>query len=146
MIRIDQSLVDTAFKAKYLRAAIIRFLMRGDDPKRPFRNKFGIVLNRNLEDSDAILAITTTNLERYASGYFENDIVRINAGTYGCFDEPTIVNLRELRLERIADLKSLYATGRMTFEGAIGDADMTEIFGKIQHSVLIEFNLKKRVL
>jgi hypothetical protein len=146
MGKIDRAPIDLVFKEKYCKGAILRFYMKCDDPNRPFRYKFGIVLNKQSSEAEALLAITTTNAARYSSGYFENDIVRISVGSYACFDEPTVVSLREIRTEPVEDLKNLYSNRQLSFEGNLDAADLTEVETKIQASVLIETRTKSRII
>src|SRR5487761_1321149 len=122
-MKVDRGLIDGDFAKHFKRGSILRFYMKCDDPRRQYRYKFGIVLNKNPTEPEALLAITTTNLARYGSGYFENDILRVTPGTYGCFDEPTIIVLREIRIEPTASLKTLYGQQQLRFEGMMSSAD-----------------------
>ena len=146
MHSIPLPLVDLLFQGKYRRGAILRFNMECDDPARDFRHKFGVVLNKDTAESDALLAITTTNLAAFASGRFENDILRIDPGAYACFDKPTILSLREVRPEGVADLKNLCQQRQLTFEGDLTPDDFELVRQKIIHSRLIEGKYKKRIL
>ncbi|MGB7282876.1 MAG: hypothetical protein WBE13_11490 [Candidatus Acidiferrum sp.] len=146
MPKFPAALVDLLFQGKYKRGTIIRFQMECDDPNREFRNKFGIVLNKDTSEAEALLAITTTNLAPFASGRFDDDIFRIDPGAYGCFDKPTILSLREIRPENIADLKNLCQDGQLTFEGDMTPDDLALIEQKVIHSRLIERKYKKRIL
>ena len=146
MPKYPAAVVDLLFQGKYKRGAIIRFYMECDDPKRDFRYKFGVVLNKDTSEDESLLAITTTNLKPYASGHFENDILRIDPGAYACFDQPTILSLREIRPENVADLKALGQEGQLTFEGDMTADDLALIEQKIIHSRLIEGKYKKRIL
>lgn len=138
--------IDLLFQGKYKRGAIIRFQMECDDPNREFRYKFGVVLNKDASEPEALLAITTTNLAPFASHRFEDDILRIDPGTYGCFDKPTILSLREVRPENVADLKSLCQDGQLTFEGDVTPDDLALIKQIVIRSRLIEGKYKKRIL
>ena len=147
MVKIDRAAIDLVFQQKYRKGAILRFYMKGDDPDRPYRYKFGIVLNKQCDEGEALLAITTSNTDRYKSGYFEDDIVRVPASSYACFDAPTtVINLREIRSESLDQLKALYSNQQLSFEGNLDEPDITEIETKIEASVLIEVQTKKRIL
>lgn len=146
MYNVPLPLVDLLFQGKYRRGAIIRFNMACDDPARDFRYKFGVVLNKDTSEPDALLAITTSNVAAFDGGYFENDILRIQPGEYACFDKPTILNLREVRSEKVADLKRLCQDKQLTFEGDMTPDDLALIEQKIIHSKLIEGKYKKRIL
>jgi hypothetical protein len=139
-------LIDLLFQGKFKRGAIIRFNMECDDPARDFRFKFGVILNKNITEDDALLAITTSNLQPFASGYLEGDILRIDVGSYPCFDKPTILSLREVKPKSVAELKILCQNKQMTFEGDLLAEDMAQVEQKILHSKLIEGKYKKRIL
>lgn len=139
-------LVEQHFRGHYRRGAIIRFEMPCDDPNRIVRDKFGVVLNLDLSDPEALLAITTTNEKYFASGFIENDIVRITAGIYPCFPEPTIVSLREIKIYPLRWIKDLCLQSKMTFEGNISDGDIMEIDAKLRGSVLIEGTIQLRIV
>ena len=140
-------LADLYFQQHYKRAAILRFYMECDDPKVDFKYKFGILLNLDVTETDALLAITTSNLKPFASGFLENDIVRIPGGKYPCFPkEETIINLREIRIEPVTKLRSLCEQKQMTFEGVLDASDMIDVNGRLAASRLIEKYLKKRIV
>ena len=143
---IAGALGDVYFSQQYQRGVILRFNMQCDDPNRETRFKFGIVLNRDISEDEALLAITTTNHVPFASGRLEEDILRIDAGTYQCFDQATIVNLREIRPEPVADLKVLCSSGQLTFHGHVTADDLEMIRQIIIRSRLIEGKYKKRIL
>ncbi len=84
MPKLGGELIDLYFRQHYKRGAILRFYMECDDPEVDFKYKFGILLNLNTTESDALLGITTSNLKPFASGFLENDIVRISGGKYPC--------------------------------------------------------------
>ena len=107
MPKLGGELIDLYFRQHYKRGAILRFYMECDDPEVDFKYKFGILLNLNTTESDALLGITTSNLKPFASGFLENDIVRISGGKYPCFPRDTIINLREVRIEPVTKLRSL---------------------------------------
>jgi hypothetical protein len=146
MSSIAGALGDLYFIHQYKRGVILRFNMQCDDPNRETRFKFGIVLNKNTAEDEALLAITTTNQAPFASGRFEDDILRIDAATYPCFDKPTIQNLREIRPESVADLKTLCKSGQLTFHGEMTRGDLALIEQKVIRSKLIEGKYKKRIL
>lgn len=140
------ALGDVCFQQQYKRGVILRFEMECDDPNRETRHKFGVVLNKDASEAEALLAITTTNHAFFASGYFENDILRIDVGDYPCFVKPTILSLREIRPEPIEHLKQLCRSGQLTFHGQITEEDLAVILQKITNSKLIEGKYKKRIL
>jgi hypothetical protein len=146
MPKFPPQAIDLLFQGKYKRGAIIRFQMECDDPNREFRYKFGVVLNKDTSEPEALLAITTTNLAPFAGRSFEDDILRIDPGTYGCFDKPTILSLREIRAENVADLKGLCQDGQLTFEGDVTPDDLALIEQIVIRSRLIEGKYKKRIL
>jgi len=145
MPKLGGELIDLYFRQHYKRGAILRFYMECDDPEVDFKYKFGILLNLNTIESDALLGITTSNLKPFASGFLENDIVRISGGKYPCFPRDTIINLREVRIEPVTKLRSLCEQKQMTFEGALDASDMIEVDAKLAASRLIERHLKKRI-
>jgi len=140
------ALGDVYFQQQYKRGVILRFNMDCDDPNRETRYKFGVVLNKNASEEEALLAITTSNQAPFASGYLESDIVRVNAGDYPCFDKPTILSLREIRPEPVAHLKELCKSGQLTFHGELTEAHLTEVLRKVGNSRLIEGKYKKRIV
>lgn len=146
MHSIAGTLGDLYFNQQYKRGAILRFNMQCDDPNRDTRYKFGVVLNKNTGEDEALLAITTTNQGPFASGRSEDDILRIDVGTYPCFDRPTILNLREIRPEPIVDLRALCSSGQLTFHGAMTPGDLEVVDQKIIRSRLIEGKYKKRIV
>src|SRR5882762_3841018 len=146
MPKFPPQAIDLLFQGKYKRGAIIRFYMECDDPERDFRYKFGVVLNKDTSEAEILLAITTTKLGPYAGGHFENDILRIDPGAYGCFNQPTILSLREIRLENVADLKRLCQDGQLTFEGDMTADDLALLEQKVIRSRLIDGKYKKRIL
>lgn len=143
---LDRSFVELYFGTHYKRGAILRFQMKCDDPAREFRNKFGVVLNNNLSETETLLALTTSQTQKYQSPFLDGDVLRIGQGKYACFPEPTIVSLREVRMESIELLKDKAGKGLLTFEGGMTDVDMTEIDQKLAASRLIEGNILKRIL
>jgi hypothetical protein len=143
---IAGALGDLYFTQHYKRGAILKFNMECDDPNRDMRYKFGIVLNKNIEEDEALLAITTTNHKYFDTGRLEDDILRINVGEYPCFDKATIISLREIRPEPVADLKTLCTSNQLTFHGVLTEADLTVIEQKIIHSKVIEGKYKKRIV
>lgn len=143
---LDRSLIELYFKGNYKRGAILRFLMKCDDPARDVRNKYAVVLNKDLSEGDVLLSLATSQIQKYKSSFFDADVLRIDPGQYACFPEPTIVNLREVRIEPIELLKDKAGKGQLTFEGEMTDADMTEIDQKLAASKLIEGNILKRIL
>jgi hypothetical protein len=145
-MRIDPAVIDSYFANKLKRGAVLRFLMQCDDPQRDERYKFGIYLNVDPYEPDAFLALTTSKTEKYDSGRFENDIVRLPEGVYPCFDRPTIVVLREIRIEPVSLLKEQVGQQCMTFEIHFDEAAMTEIDAKIRNSRLIEGRMKRRIV
>jgi hypothetical protein len=60
--------------------------------------KFGVLLNvLPPADDDAVYFVfATSQLEFYASGRFENEILRIPAGGYPCFPHETVLDFRRL--------------------------------------------------
>ena len=146
MSKIADALGDLYSNQQSKRGVILRFNMLCDDPNRVTRFKFGIVLNKNIAEEEALLAITTTNQAPFASGRFEDDILRINVTTYTCFDKPTILSLREIRPELVADLKTLCKSGQLTFHGEIAPDDLAIIEEKILRSRVIEGKYKKRII
>jgi hypothetical protein len=138
--------VDRIFRECYRRAAIIRFEMPCDDPNRQVRNKFGILLNKDLAESNALLAITTSNPAFFSSSFLENDIVRVSAGSYSCFPLGTIVSLREIKQYELAWMKGICALKKLTFQGELSSADMTEVDQKLSTSRLIEGNVLVRLI
>lgn len=146
MPSIAAGLVDFYFQQHFKRGAIIRFYMECDNPNQTHRNKFGIVLNKDVTDDETLLAITTTKQDYFAGGYFENDILRIPANSYSCFGKETIVNLREVRAEPILKLKGLCVSGQLEFRGQVTPADMEVIDQIVRDSKLIEGRYKKRIV
>jgi hypothetical protein len=146
MPSLGGGLVDLYFQQHYKRGAILRFYMECDDPGVDFKYKFGILLNLNTTESDALLGITTSNLKPFASGFLESDIVRISGGKYSCFPRDTIINLREVRVEPVTKLRFLCEQKQMSFEGALDGSDMIEVDEKVAVSRLIEKHLKKRIV
>jgi len=134
------------FSQHYKRGAILKFNMECDDPNQEMRYKFGIVLNKNIEEDEALLAITTSKHKHFETGRFEDDILRIGVGEYPCFDKPTIINLRVIRPEPVAHLKALCTSRQLTFHGELTQVDLTVIEQKIIHSKIIEGRYKKRIL
>ncbi len=134
------------FNQRYKPGSILKFNMECDDPNRDTRYKFGIVLNKNTEEDEALLAITTTNHKFFDTGRFEDDILRIGVGEYPCFDKPTIISLREIRSEPVARLKTLCISKQLTFHGELTEVDLTVIKEKIIHSKVIEGKYKKRIV
>lgn len=139
-------LIDWYFQQHYKRASTLRFYMECDDPAVDFKYKFAILLNLDTTEPDALLALTTSNLKPYASGFLENDIVRIPGGKYPCFPKETIISLREIRIEPVIKLRTLCEQKQMTFEGVLDATDMTEVDSKLAASRLIEKHLKKRIV
>lgn len=146
MSNFAAALGNVYFQQHYKRGAIIRFNMECDDPRRDMRNKFGVVLNKNTSEDEVLLAITTSNQAPFASGYLENDILRIDAGAYACFDKPTILNLREIRPEPVEHLKELCRSGQLTFHGEMSESDLPVVLQKVANSKLIEGKYKKRIV
>jgi hypothetical protein len=147
MPKVGGELIDLYFQQHYKRGAILRFYMECDDPEVDFKYKFGILLNLDVTEPDALLAITTSNLKPFASGFLENDIVRIPGGQYPCFSKKeTIINLREIRTEPVTKLRTLCQQKQMTFEGDLDPSDMIEVDVKLGASRLIEKYLKKRIV
>jgi hypothetical protein len=145
-MRADRSFVDRYFEERYRRGAIIRFCMQCDDPEREQRNKFGIVLNKDISEPDALLALTTSNVQAYASGVFDNDIMRLTVGAYPCFPKETIIVLRQVRIEPVELLKALCMAGQMTFEGGLNDEHREKMDGILAASIVIERGVKKRIV
>jgi hypothetical protein len=145
MAKIDRPAIDAIFSEKYRKGAILRFYMRCDDPKLSHKYKYGIVLNKDCQAPDALLAITTSRFEKFESGYGESDILRIEPSAYPCFECGTIINLREIRVETVEALKQLGVDQKLTFEGNLDSSDMTEIETKVQGSMLIETKYKIRI-
>jgi hypothetical protein len=147
MPNLAGGLIDLYFEQHYKRGSVLRFYMECDDPNVDFKYKFGILLNLNTAEPEAFLAITTSNLKAYASGFLENDIVRVPGGKYRCFPkQETIINLREIRIEAVSRLRTLCEQKQMTFEGALDASDMIEVDAKLVASRLIERQLKKRIV
>jgi hypothetical protein len=146
MPSIASGLGDLHFSQHYRRGAILRFNMQCDDPERDMRQKFGVVLNNNISEAEALLAITTSKLATFESGHFENDILRIEVGVYPCFDQPTVLNLRVIRPESVANLKTLCGSRQLTFHGEMTTDDLALIEQIVIRSRLIEGNYKKRIL
>jgi len=147
MPKVGGELIDLYFQQRYKRGAILRFYMECDDPEVDFKYKFGILLNLDVTEPDALLAITTSNLKPFASGFLENDIVRIPGGRYPWFPKKeTIINLREIRTEPVTKLRTLCQQKQMTFEGDLDPSDMIEVDVKLGTSRLIEKHLKKRIV
>jgi hypothetical protein len=146
MIKFPRELVDSYFADHYRRGAVIRYKMKCDDPTRAQRYKFGIVLNNDTSEPEALLAITTTKIGWFSSGQFENDIVRLRDGTYSWVTAETIIDLRSLRPETLEDLKLLNVRQEMTFEQELESATMAEVDRKLCASRLIELRTKKRVI
>lgn len=147
MPKLGAGLIDLYFTQHYKRASILRFYMECDDPNVDFKYKFGVLLNLDTTEPEALLAITTSNLKPFASGFLENDIVRIPSGKYSCFPkQETIINLREIRIEAVSKLRTLCEQKQMTFEGVLDASDMTDVDAKLGASRLIERHLKKRIV
>ncbi len=143
---LDSSIVELYFAGHYKRGAILRFQMKCDDPARDVRNKFAVVLNKDLSEGESIMLLATSQIQKYKSPFFDADVLRLNPGQYDCFPVATIVSLREVHIEPIKLLKDLAGKGLATFVGAMTDADMTEIDQKLAASMLIEGNVLKRIL
>lgn len=79
-MRKPPELVERYFRQHYKRGAILRFYMTADDPKRPYRYKFGIVLNKDTSEEETLLAITTSKTGVFAHGRWEDDILRVPRG------------------------------------------------------------------
>jgi hypothetical protein len=146
MPSIAAGLGDLHFSRHYKRGAILRFNMECDDPERDMRHKFGVVLNNNISEAEALLAITTSKLATFQSGHFENDILRIEPGLYACFDQPTVLNLRIIRPEPVANLRTLCGLRQLTFHGEMSADDLALIEQIVIRSRLIEGIYKKRIL
>ena len=146
MAKIEPALLEQYWNQKYKRGAVIRFLMQCDDPGRDTRYKFGLVLNKDLSDSDALLALGTSNIERYSDARFEADIVRISSGAYPWVTVPTIFNLRQLKQVSILDLKVLLSEQKLEFQDEFSNQDLTILDAKIRASRIIELRIKRRVL
>src|SRR5258707_13919659 len=141
MPKLGGELIDLYFRQHYKRGAILRFYMECDDPEVHFKYKFGILLNHNTTESDALLGNTTSNLKPFASGFLENDIDRISGGKYPCFPRDTIINLREDRIEPVTNLRSLFEQNQTTFQVALYASDIIEDDSKLAASRLIERHL-----
>ena len=143
---LDRSFVELYFKGNYKRGAILRFQMKCDDPARDVRNKFAVVLNKDLSEGEALMLLTTSQVDKYKSHFMDADVLRIAPERYECFPVATIVSLREVRIEPIELLKDKAGKRLLAFVGMMTDADMTEIDKKLAASMLIEGNILKRIL
>jgi hypothetical protein len=143
---LDRSFVELYFSTHYKRGAILRFQMKCDDPKRQFRDKFAVVLNNNLSEPETLLVLTTSQTQKFSSPFLDGDVLRIDQGKYACFPAPTVVSLREIRIEQTELLKDKAGKGLLTFEGEMTEVDMSEIDQKLKSSKLIEGNILKRIL
>ena len=139
-------LVELYFQGRYKRGAILRFEMLCDDPNRITRNKFGIVLNKDLSEPETLLAISTTSQTFLSSRFFSEAVLRLNGGEYDCFPEPTIISLREIKVFPLDFMKRLCLQEKLTFEGHMSSPDMTEIDQKLTNSQLIEGAILKRII
>jgi len=146
MIRFSRDLVEQSFQAHYKRGVVVRFNMECDDPNRPRRYKYGVVLNSDCSEPEALLAISTSRIDKFASGRSDRDILRLPEGTYPWTTEDTVVDLRELRAEKVDDLKLLCERQEMRFEGPLKAEHIAELNEKLRASRLLEIRLKKRVV
>ncbi len=146
MIKFSRDFVEQYFATRYKRGVVVRFNMECDDPNREKRFKFGIVLNRDCSEPDVLLAIATSNTDKFASGRFDSDILRVPKGSYGWTTEDTVVDLRVVRSEKLDDLKLLCERQEMRFEDLLSAADAAQLDQKLRASRLLEIRLKKRVV
>src|SRR5262249_3738287 len=130
----------------YKRGTIMRFVMECDDPQVEEKPKYGIILNLDSKDEEALLAITTSQIDFYDNRRFEDEILRVSPGSYSCFTEETVISLRVIRPEPVARLKTLAASGTLTFHGQLSDDDMAIIEQKIIRSRVIERGYKKKII
>lgn len=146
MPRIDPKIVEEYFSAHYSRGVILRFLMDCDDPNVTRKPKFAILLNKDSSEPEAILAITTSRVEKFASSFLDPDVLRIPSGAYPAFPKATVIDLRELKVVSRSGLMLMGVSQQMSFEGRLTDDDMMEIDHKLSASKLIERGLKRRIV
>jgi len=146
MRSIAAALGDRYFAEHFRRGAIMRFIMECDDPNVETKYKYGVVLNLDKGDDEVLLAITTSQLEAYEGGRFEDEILRIPVGTYDCFTKETVLSLRAIRPEPTARLKELANSGQLTFYGNVSSDDLSLIEQKLIRSRVIERKYKKRTI
>ena len=146
MIKCSPDFVTQYFGQRYQRGAVVRFNMEGDDPHRPNRFKYGVVLNLDSSEDEALLALATSRIDRFASSRFDPDVLRLPANRYDWTTQDTIVDLRSIRIEIVSDLKSLCENGEMRFEDPLNAADIADLDRKLRASRLLQLRLKKRVV
>jgi len=100
----------------------------------------------DLADADVLLAISTTNQKFLSTRFISDDTIRLSGGEYVCFPEDTIISLREIKIFPLAWMKGLCREKKLTFEGYMSSADMTDIDQKLVDSLLIEGSTLKRII
>lgn len=117
-----------------------------DDPTLSSRSKFLIVLAVEPPDSDLLCVLTTSNLSHFASGRWEQEIVRIHRGESPIFPKETVVNCREIHLLPMASVERLASARHAVIVGELEGRLMDRINQTLAGSRLIDPRMKKRVV
>lgn len=146
MQRIDPLLQRQYWDSHYKRGVVIRFWMECDDPNRERRHKFGVVLNKDISEPDALLALATSKVNIYRNPRVAKDVLILQPGSYGWVVVETAINLRQIKSIATFELRRLLDQQQLTFETELSAPDLQGINAKIRASELIDLRLKRRTL
>jgi hypothetical protein len=146
-MEIPASLATMAFDGILKRGDIIHFKCGLDDGdgKRVYRNKFAVILNASLPEDPVLCALATSQVAFYNSTtQWDNNIIRIPAGTYSFLPKDTVISFRAIRAESLDELRKQYASKELTIVGKLSMVHVDHANRIIENSVLIEGWKQKR--
>lgn len=148
-MKLPDSLIDDQFAQRFKRGVIIRYLMPDpDDPCITNRFKYALVVNTNSADSQSILLLATSQVEKYQT-YFQNfpdAYHELAEGSYPWVETKTLLSLREAKTyERDFLLRSMKSENAQ-FEDELRKEDMDAIESKLRRSIFIERRVLKQII
>lgn len=98
--------------------------------------KFLVILSATPDDDPIVYILTTSSKPKHILHPAPDDLLRIEANAYDCFDAETILDAgnagqREVDLEQ---LKALYERQDVVYRGCLTDADCAALMERIARS------------
>lgn len=145
MIDVPASISDNIFERELKRGTVIRTQYRFPDGST--RNKYLIVLNRNVGGPTIIFVLTTSQMEFYKKyPQFNPDILVLSAGTVSFFAKETVIDCRQVHKLSRDQLKRNFQGGLLQFAGVLPFEHLTGLDRIIRRSRFISSDDKKHIL
>lgn len=120
---------------------------RLDDPALAGKTKpkFIVILSGSPQDDPLIYILTTSEKDKHDTHPFPEDLHRVHAGAYECFDVETVIDVGEAGQLDVGrdEFVALYEKGELIYKGVLSDSDVSQLLTKIVSSRRVARRVKQ---